>query len=434
MRVLWLLLLLLVASGPLCAAGEEFQFPPPEFSQSYHYPHMLRPGPRASWLGYVDVGVLALTLGLAAHLALRKRRRRDLAALAVFSLLYFGLYRQGCVCSVGALQNVAAAATGVGLGLPAVAAVFFVLPLLFALAFGRVFCSAVCPLGAAQEVVLLRPVRVPAWLETTLGTLPYLYLGAAVLFAATGSAFVICDYDPFIAFFRLAGRTPMLIFGICLLATATVIGRPYCRYLCPYGVLLRLLAPFARWQVRITPHQCINCHLCADACPYGAIRAPTPEPGTVTRRAGRGQLGALLLLLPVLVAVGGQLASLSRPVLARVHPQVRLANRLWLEEQGRVQGKTPLTEAFELQGLASSDAYREAAKVHRRFGAGSWLFGGWLGLVLGLKMIGQSIRRHRPEYEVDAGGCVACGRCYAACPIEHAGAPVPAALNVDQPS
>jgi ferredoxin len=185
-------------------------------------------------------------------------------------------------------------------------------------------------------------------------------------------------------------------------------------------VLLRLLSPFARWRVRVTPTDCINCHLCADACPYGAIRAPTPEPGSVARGAGRARLAALLVLVPVFVLAGGWLASLSRPMLARVHPTVRLANRLWLEERGRVEGQTEATAAFESRGLPSTDVYREAAAIHARFGVGAWAFGGWLGLVLGLKLVGQAVRRHRRDYDADPGACVACGRCYAACPVEHA--------------
>jgi len=409
-----------MALASSCRAAE--QFPPPEFSQGYHYPSVLAPAPRAPWATYVDIAVLVGTLGLTAYLVLRRRKRRELVVVVVFSLLYFGFYRHGCICSVGAIQNVVLAVFDRTYALPVAAATFFVLPLLSALLFGRVFCAAACPLGAAQEVVLLRPLKVPAWLDRALGTLPYVYLGAAVLFAGTGAAFVICDYDPFVSFFRLSGSRGMLALGVGVLLLATVVGRPYCRYACPYGVLLRLLAPFARWKVRITPADCVSCHLCASACPYGAIRAPTPEPGALGRTVGRGRLAALLLLLPVLVVGGGWVASLGRPLLARVHPQVRLANRLWLEEQGRVEGKTPMTEAFELQGRLSTDAYREAAAIHARFGIGSWAFGGWLGLVVGLRMIGQAIRRHRKDYDADPAACVACARCYASCPVEHAGA------------
>lgn len=419
MGIAWLGLLLPAALAPPAAATEEF--PPPEFGPWYTYPHVSTPEPRADWLLYIDIAVLAVALSVAAYLVLRKRRRRELVLLVVFSLLYFGFYRQGCICAVGAIQNVALALFDRNYALPLAAGAFFALPLLFTLLFGRVFCSGICPLGAAQEVVLLRPLKVPAYVDSALGTLPYIYLGAAVLFAGTGSAFVICDYDPFVLFFRRGGGTTMLVVGIAVLLLATVIGRPYCRYLCPYGVLLRLLAPFARWRVRITPTECVNCHLCADACPYGAIQAPTPEPGSVARSAGRRRLAVLLVALPVFVALGGLMARLSSPLLARVHPTVRLANRLWLEDQGRVEGQTEETEAFVQQGIAASEVYLEATEVHERFHVGSWAFGGWVGLVVGLRLIGLSIRRHRHEYDIDQGSCVACSRCYAACPVEHAG-------------
>ena len=227
MRASLLGALLVMALAASCRAAE--RFPPPEFSQGYHYPAVSVPAPRAPWATYVDIGVLVATLGLTAYLALRRRKRRELVVVVVFSLLYFGFYRHGCICSVGAIQNVALAAFDRTYALPVAAGAFFVLPLLSALLFGRVFCAAACPLGAAQEVVLLLPLKVPPWLDRPLSTLPYVYLGAAVLFAATGSAFEICDYDPFVLFFRLSGSLGMLLFGVAMLLLAMVIGRPYCR-------------------------------------------------------------------------------------------------------------------------------------------------------------------------------------------------------------
>jgi len=79
----------------------------------------------------------------------------------------------------------------------------FALPLVFALFFGRVFCGSVCPLGAVQDVVLVRPLRLPMWLEHALRLLAVGYLALAVLLAATGSIYLICAYDPFVSFFRM---------------------------------------------------------------------------------------------------------------------------------------------------------------------------------------------------------------------------------------
>ena len=88
--------------------------------------------------------------------------------------------------------------------------------------------------------MLLKPVKVPPWLEQALSVLPYIYLGAGVLFAATGSAFIICQYDPFVPIFRMSGRSLMVLCGAALLLLGVFVGRPYCRFLCPYGALLKL--------------------------------------------------------------------------------------------------------------------------------------------------------------------------------------------------
>ena len=142
--------------------------------------------------------MLAASLGVATWLVLGKRSRRGWWRCPCSRWLYFGFYRKGCVCAIGSLQNVALALGDSGYAVPVGVLAFFVLPLAFALFAGRTFCSGVCPHGALQDLVLLKPVKVPAWLEQGLSILPFIYLGAGVLFAATGSAFIICQYDPFI--------------------------------------------------------------------------------------------------------------------------------------------------------------------------------------------------------------------------------------------
>ncbi len=267
-------LVLLLAMESVRAAE---RFPPPDFESGYQVPSTQQPLPRADWQEYADVGALILALSLASWIGLGARNRRAMVILSVFSLAYFGFYRGGCVCPIGAIQNVSLALADSRYVLPFTVVLFFTLPLLFALLFGRVFCGGVCPLGAIQDIVLIRPLRLPAWLCRALGVLPFVYLGASVLFAVTGTMFIICRYDPFVAFFRLSGPFYMLVAGGIVLLISAFVGRPYCRFLCPYGALLSVISQWSWQKVSITPDECVVCSLCEGACPFAAIRSPIPE-------------------------------------------------------------------------------------------------------------------------------------------------------------
>ena len=364
--------------------------------------------------------MLFAALALSSYLVLRTRSRRAILALCVFSLFYFGFWRKGCVCPIGAIQNIALSIFDRDYAVPITVMLFFLLPLVFTLFFGRTFCAAVCPLGAIQDVVVLRPISVPEWLEGGLRLFAYVYLAAAVLFAATGSAFVICRYDPFISFFHLSGNFNMLVFGACFLLVGVFVGRPYCRFVCPYGVILRQLSRISKWKVAITPDECIKCRLCEDSCPFGAIRAPTADWPAHDYNKSKRRLAFLILLLPVLVFSSGWIGSALRPVTSRVHATVRLADRIYLEETGQAEETTDASSAFRATGKDIKDLYAEALEIQAGFGLGGWLAGGFVGLVLALKLIAVSRRRRRTDYQADRAGCLACGRCFEYCPREQA--------------
>ncbi|MHC4214126.1 MAG: 4Fe-4S binding protein, partial [Planctomycetota bacterium] len=281
------------------------------------------------------------------------------------------------------------------------------------------FCAAVCPLGAIQDLVVVSPTSIPKWLENGLRMFAYVYLALAVLFAATGSAFIICQYDPFIAFFRLSGSLNIIIVGTCFLLIGLFIGRPYCRFACPYGVILRQLSRLSRKRVTITPDECIKCRLCEDSCPFGAIKEPTANWPQNHYLKSKNILAMLILLLPILVILFGLLGSSLNKVTARSHETVRLAERIYLEETGKVEGTTDASDAFRSTGKENAELYDQASAIREKFGFGGWFFGAFVGLLLGLKLIALTVRRENTDYEADRAGCIACGRCYSYCPREH---------------
>jgi ferredoxin len=416
----WLAAALLFSVLTSVAVAEQ-RFPPPEFESGHQLPVATTPAARAVLFQYLDVAVLAVCLGVASWLIYKRRSRNGLVALSIFSLLYFGFWKKGCVCAIGSLQNVSLALCDRSYAVPIGVVAFFVLPLLLALFAGRSFCAGVCPHGALQDLVLLKPVKVPPWLEQALSVLPYIYLGAGVLFAATGSAFIICQYDPFVPIFRMSGRSLMVLSGAALLLLGVFVGRPYCRFLCPYGALLKLGSMVAKWRVRVTPDYCTQCRLCEASCPFGAMREPQASPADAQALAkDRRRLAWMLALLPVLLVGGGWLGHQFGAPASRLHPTVSLADQL-VRAEGTVPNLGPQSPddlALERARQTPKEILTEAAGIRHRFDIGGWIFGAWVGLVIGAKLISLSVRQKRTDYEPDRGDCFACARCFEYCPNE----------------
>lgn len=412
-----LLLLLWLWILPL-AHGEEMRFPAPEFKSGYTFPGTTLPAATSEMRQWVDVFVLIGALSLAAWLAVRRRSRRGLFWLMIFSLGYFGFYKQGCVCPIGSIQNVTLSLFNSHYAVPATVVLFFVLPLAFALFFGRVFCASVCALGAIQDLVILKPIQLPRKLTMALSMIPYVYLGTAILFAATNTGFVICRFDPFIGFFRLDGNAPYLYLGAGFLLAGIFIARPYCRFFCPYGVLLAVMSRFSQWHLAITPSNCVDCRLCETSCPFDYINKPNIGLAREQRDVGVHRLGYLFLMLPVLIALGGWVGHRMAVPMSRYHNTVALAEQVLAEKQNPSLQPTLETKTFRTKGTPQDELMAQAMKIRAQMNLGGWLLGGFLGLVFGLKLIGLSIVRTRRDYEVNRPTCFSCGRCCSYCPSD----------------
>ncbi len=403
-------------------AFAEQRFPPPDFTETQHQlPITTTPAPRAEWLEFLDVTVLAGCLGVALWFIYKQRSRRGLFWLSLFSIVYFGFWRAGCICAIGAPQNIMLGLFDSGYTVPLTVIAFFALPLIVALFAGRAFCAGVCPHGALQDLVLIKPLKVPAWLEHALGVLPFIFLGFGLAFAATGTGFPICRYDPIVPIFRLNGPGLLIALAALTLVLGMFVGRPYCRFLCPYGALLKLASLASKWRVRVTPDYCTQCQLCEHSCPFGAMR--TPSPGTVEPKLllpERRRLGWLLLLVPALIAGGAWLGGQLAVPVSKLNPTVELAERYLHQQATPVDYgvMTPETLSLERAERDPEGLLKSATDLRRRFWLACVLFGGWVGLVLGLKLVSLSLRTLRTDFEPDRGACFACARCFRSCPQE----------------
>lgn len=115
----------------------------------------------------------------------------------------------------------------------------FVYPL-----FGKAnyYCANVCPFGSAQELVGLlchRKVRLPRRVAVGLETFRHLLWGTLVALLVTGIWTSWVDYELFTAFLVSSASVWVVVAAVVFLVLSAFVPRPYCRFVCPTGALMR---------------------------------------------------------------------------------------------------------------------------------------------------------------------------------------------------
>jgi polyferredoxin len=292
-----------------------------------------------------------------------------------------------------------------------------ILPIIFTLFFGRVFCAGVCPFGALQDLVNVKNFKLSKVVTTVLGIFPWIYLGFAVLFAVTNSRFIICRFDPFVGIFRLGGEFPLLLFGVMLLVFSIFTGRPFCRFICPYGAILSLFSRVSLRQVKITKKECINCQLCHNACPVDAIRPPYENKVKESRSEGVNRILRYIVILPLITIAGTTIMYILSDKFSKVNKEVQLYDMVIQNETQPQEIQSLELQAFYGQEERTvEELTAQVAEIKKDFRIYSGIIGAFIGLVIALTLINLSVKRTRKLYEIDDANCVGCGRCFKYCP------------------
>ena len=202
-------------------------------------------------------------------------RFRGLFMLA--GVAWFGFYRGGCDCMISSYQNLVLGISGWSLAW--VSLVWLGALVVATYLFGRVWCGWLCHLGGVQDFLfhapklkLLTGVRSQRWLRVTRYAVFGLWTAQLLLTRKN----IFCAYDPFRTLFNLlfTGWVSVALLAV-LLVTSVLIYRPFCRTLCPVGVILgwTSLLPGAR-RMRIQK-ECVNCGLCSKECAMHALHRKT---------------------------------------------------------------------------------------------------------------------------------------------------------------
>jgi polyferredoxin len=163
------------------------------------------------------------------------------------------------------------------------AVVIFATIVVIALLLRRAFCSWICPIGTISEWLwklgfrkLKRNLAPPRWLDSCLRVIKYVLLG---FFLATALSWSLAALEGFLysgyhavsdvkllQLFRSPSATTLAVVGL-LIALSIPLRNPFCRYLCPYGALLGLVALASPLAVQRDPKQCVSCGVCNQVCP-----------------------------------------------------------------------------------------------------------------------------------------------------------------------
>ncbi len=144
----------------------------------------------------------------------------------------------------------------------------------------KIICGWVCPFGALQELVysipILRKIKKRKLLFVFTNTIRICLFIVMLLFMfgiiGGRRGFVIYHYlNPF-NLFNLDFETFSIVLTVIIaLLVSSIAYRPFCQFICPFGLISWIAERFSIFRVQIDKEKCVQCGICIKACPLEAV-------------------------------------------------------------------------------------------------------------------------------------------------------------------
>lgn len=187
------------------------------------------------------VALIAVLLGAVVPL-FTNNRRLHLVQLVV-NVVVLGLWTGTFVSYTLFLRLFAGGVSLSAIGTLAAPLLMLIVALLYPLA-GRSghYCAHVCPFGSAQELagkLSRRKLRITPRVLHVLTALRNLLWGVLMALLLTGTCSAWIDYELFTAFIYSSASVWVIVLAVLFLVLSVWVPRPYCRFVCPTGALMK---------------------------------------------------------------------------------------------------------------------------------------------------------------------------------------------------
>ena len=187
------------------------------------------------------VALIAVLLGAIVPL-FYNNRRLHLVQLAV-NVVVLGLWTGTFVSYTLFLRIFAGGVSLSAIGALAAPLLMLIVALIYPLA-GRSghYCANICPFGSAQELagkLSRRKLRITPRVLKLLSVLRNLLWGVLMALLLTGTCTAWIDYELFTAFLYSSASVWVTVLAALFLVLSVWVPRPYCRFVCPTGALIK---------------------------------------------------------------------------------------------------------------------------------------------------------------------------------------------------
>ncbi len=187
------------------------------------------------------VALIVVLLGAVVPL-FYNNRRLHLVQLAV-NVVVLGLWTGTFVSYTLFLRIFAGGVSLSAIGALAAPLLMLIVALIYPLA-GRSghYCANICPFGSAQELagkLSRRKLRITPRVLKLLSVLRNLLWGVLMVLLLTGTCTAWIDYELFTAFLYSSASVWVTVLAALFLVLSVWVPRPYCRFVCPTGALIK---------------------------------------------------------------------------------------------------------------------------------------------------------------------------------------------------